>query len=140
LADGQVEELERDLSVKLDLPAGATISKQTTESWEAIARQIYAAVVTGAQTARVDIFNGNFGLNRGIGTAILILLLALLGRDVVQGGISNIFAHWTIVIALIVADGLSWYRMRRFAKAYARELLVQSIQMPPRQRADHQEQ
>jgi hypothetical protein len=88
--------------------------------WLAATRQIYAAVSKVGMAARVDIFNANYGLCRGMAASFLILL-----------GSSLAAFHFTqirremLLLALFIA---AMFRMHKFAVYYARELFVQFIQ------------
>jgi hypothetical protein len=89
--------------------------------WYSITRQVYAEVAARSSNSRVDIFNGNYGLTRGIASALLIGLVLLL---IVHG-----FTYWQIILALLVGIGVALYRMHRFGILYARELFVQFLQL-----------
>ncbi len=86
--------------------------------WYSITRQIYAKL-DADKRARVDIFNGNYGLHRGIASGLLVLLLMVIFKD---------WQAWRIEFALVVLFGLAIYRMHRFAIHYGRELFVQFLE------------
>ncbi|MDP9316368.1 MAG: hypothetical protein M3R24_36865 [Chloroflexota bacterium] len=85
-----------------------------------ITRQIYAAVSLKGMAGRVDVFNGNYGICRGIAAALLIVLVILT--------IGSALHYWNIQLGLIFCLALALYRMDRFAKHYARELYAQFLQ------------
>ena len=90
-----------------------------TNSWQSITRQINASIARSGMLLRVDIFNGNYGLCRGIASAFLVLL---------SGAIIYNWRAWQIEVALLLLMALAIYRMHRFGVRYARELFVQYIQ------------
>jgi hypothetical protein len=98
-----------------------TLSHATNKHWYVITRQIYAAVAAANRSARVDIFNGNYGLCRGIAAALLLLLA---GSTVVH------WWEWNIELVLALLMALAVYRMHRFGVRYGRELFVQYLQLP----------
>ena len=67
-------------------------------------------------------FNGNYGLNRGIASALLIGMVLLL---FVHG-----FIYWQTILIILVSVGVALYRMHRFGILYAREVFVQFLQLP----------
>ena len=89
------------------------------KGWYSITRQIYAFVADRGQTKRIDTFNANYGLCRGLASALLVLLFINL--------VCN-FKGWQIHIILSVLCGLAIYRFCRFGVIYARELFVQFLQ------------
>ena len=63
---------------------------------------------------RIDTFN--YGLNRGLASACLVLLVVALAR-----------ADWRISVGLLLAAVIYGYRAYRFGVHYARELYVQFL-------------
>jgi len=88
--------------------------------WFNITRQIYSLVCSKGRASRVDIFNGNYGLCRGLAGSFLVILIL----DLAFSGL----LHWKIDILVLFAFVLSIYRMHRFAKHYVRELFIQFLQ------------
>lgn len=123
LAEEQIHALPAKLSSGLNIHI-ATIdaTHPSSRAWYSITRQIYASVAAQSRNNRVDTFNGNYGLNRGIASALLIGLIILL---FVHGLI-----YWQFVLLLLVSAGVALYRMYRFGVRYARELFVQFLQLP----------
>ena len=123
LAEEQIHALPAKLSSGLNIYI-TTIdaTHPSSGAWYSITRQIYAAVAAQSRNIRVDTFNGNYGLNRGIASALLIGLIILL---FVHGLI-----YWQFVLLLLVSAGVALYRMYRFGVRYARELFVQFLQLP----------
>jgi hypothetical protein len=83
----------------------------------AIAREVYSIVSAGKRASRVDTFNGNYGLMRGMAAAIVIIGVAAIaaGKGLLVAGVLTIM----LVLAL--------QRMHRFGKHYAIELFVQFL-------------
>src|SRR6266571_6089003 len=122
LAHAQIQTLQAKLSSELNIQT--TIDEKTLSSgaWYNITRQIYAAVAAQSRNNRIDIFNGNYGLNRGIASALLIGLALLL---LVHGPM-----YWQIALLILLSAGVALYRTYRFGIRYARELFVQFLQLP----------
>ncbi len=88
--------------------------------WYSIVRQIYAAVAAADRAKRVDVFNGNYGLCRGIASSLLVILIAFT--------IMN-WGAWKVMLILAVLFCVAIYRMHRFGVHYGRELFVQFLQL-----------
>lgn len=88
----------------------------------AIVREVYSAVASAGKAARVDTFNGNFGLTRGMAAAIIIIL------------VGAVVAHKSLDIeaVLVVMFLLAFYRMQRFGRLYAVELFTQFLTLQER--------
>jgi hypothetical protein len=80
-------------------------------------REVYAAVADAKRAGRVDTFNGNYGLMRGLAAAILVLLIAAMavGKGLLVAG------------AFAIMFLLALQRMHRFGKHYAMELFIQFL-------------
>lgn len=86
------------------------------KTWFPISRQIYAEVMKNGKPDRIDTFNGNYGLNRGLSASMLgLMILSLL-----QG--RRAFALGFLILAFVYA-----YRAYRFGRYYARELYLQFL-------------
>lgn len=96
----------------------------TANDWYAITRQIYAAVAGAGRAGRVDTFNGNYGLNRGLVAGLLVSLALLTMQALID---------WHLVACVLIGAGLALCRMHRFARHYARELFIQFLQLPERE-------
>lgn len=98
------------------------------QGWKRMVREVYAKVAAAGRAGRVDIFNANYGLCRGLATAMLVAL----ALSIIKTGL----CHWELKSFLLVGVGLSWFRMHRFARHYARELIVQFIDLQSSQSKD----
>ncbi len=88
--------------------------------WFSIAREVYAAVSHAKRADRVDVFNGIYGLTRGIASACVVLIV----------GVALVDWHaWQAIVVLAVLTLIAVYRMHRFAVHYARELFVQFLDL-----------
>ena len=99
----------------------SNLAKYDKGQWYSITRQVYAAVSAAGRATRVDIFNGNYGLCRGIAAGFLALL--------VWSVIVN-WRLWQVEVGLVILISLAIYRMHRFGVRYARELFVRYLQLP----------
>lgn len=89
--------------------------------WHGITRQIYAAVAAAGRAGRVDIFNGNYGLCRGLASAFFVIAVLVILRL----GVSRPSALLLTAVAFVLAG----WRAHRFGVHYARELYVQFLQL-----------
>jgi hypothetical protein len=93
----------------------------TTEDaahWFVKTREIYGRTADAKKTERVDAFNRTYGLLLGIGTAFLLAAAwAALERP----------SEWMLPSGLLLLSALSFARMYRFSKHYARELFVRYL-------------
>ena len=120
LAEDQLQTLKKDIATKLNIHSDID-SDMEEIAWRGIIRQIYAAVAAQARNSRVDIFNGNYGLTRGIATSLLTATLLLL--------YTHGFIYWQIVVLLLLCAGISLFRMKHFGVLYAQELFAQFLQV-----------
>lgn len=91
------------------------------KGWFSTTREMNARVISAARDHRLNIFNGNYGLMRGIAAAALVLVVATLST---KGT-----AAWIAALLLAGAAGVALYRMHRFGVHYARELFVQYLDL-----------
>lgn len=123
LAPSQITALEKAVKERLGLD-DLQIAHSNAGQWYAVTRQVYAEVAGAGRAARIDVFNGNYGLNRGIGAGlVVVLVIALINWPV----------DWTFAGGVTAALSLAIYRMHRFARHYAREVFVQFLQLPARE-------
>ncbi len=74
-------------------------------------RLVYNYIYQKEKTSRVDIFNSNYSLFRGLSVVFLLITI-----------ICCYFFDWRVTIIMLIPFALSFMRMIRFAKYYAREI------------------
>ncbi len=81
-------------------------------------REINAAVRAKGKTDRIEAFNRNYGLLRGISAALIVagVLVFVVDRS-----------DWMISLILAAAAVVATYRMIRFGQHYAREMFVEYL-------------
>jgi len=83
----------------------------------AIVREIYSEVAAAGKAGRVDTFNGNYGLMRGLAAAfVIIFVLAVIASK-----------GWIVVCVIAVLFLLAAHRMHRYGRYYATELFIQFL-------------
>jgi hypothetical protein len=85
--------------------------------WSFIIRQVYGVVSSAGQASRVDTFNGNYGLHRGIAASCIVLFGSCLWSA----------KYWPNELILAGLFCVALMRMHRFGRLYARELFMQFI-------------
>ena len=88
----------------------------TDAAWKPVTAQMAVAVANASRDGRLQKYNGNFGLFRGL-TMSLALLAGLAG-----------FEHLWVALGILLL--LAWatrFRMKRFSAYYARELWMQFL-------------
>src|SRR5262245_16661633 len=83
----------------------------------AIVREVYSEVAGAGKASRVDTFNGNYGLMRGLAAAFVMTFAFAIVTS--QG----IIALCVLAILFLLAI----YRMHRFGRHYATELFTQFL-------------
>jgi len=121
ISEQQLEQVPGKIETILSLDRIKSIESLGRKSWIGVTRQVYAAVASAGKAGRIDTFNGNYGLHRGIASALILVLITQL---VVNG-----YDIWQIPALLVIGIILAVSRMHRFAKHYARELFVQFLQL-----------
>ena len=121
ISDEQVGRLQQQMHVLFGYQFDKGISDLTKREWSSITRQIYATVQGAGRAQRIDIFNGNYGMLRGLATSLLISLVALPASHI---------KSWPLALAMAGALTLSVIRMHRFGTHYARELFIQFLILP----------
>lgn len=119
--DSQRTAIISQLQTKLGLSVHGELSAMSRKEWYGITRQIYAAVSAQSRASRVDIFNGNYGLNRGLCVSLVFVAIVAFFK---------VPTNWSAIGLLGFGAVLAALRMHRFGKHYARELLVQFLQLP----------
>lgn len=118
LSDPQVEQLTEVCTSKLRLSIDSSLQDLSSDEWDGITSQIYAAVEAEDRDQRISAFNSNYGFHRGLTVAVLLLAVTAF----INGWV------W-IGLAAVGAASITLYRMHRFARHYARELFVQALQL-----------
>jgi hypothetical protein len=121
LARSQIEAVAAKARARL----GCTVDKLPgldRQTWFPISRQIYADVMKNGKPDRIDTFNGNYGLNRGLASAMVGLTVISLVEE--QRYPAVVF----LVLALVYG-----YRAFRFGCHYGRELYMQFLVLPDTQ-------
>lgn len=96
------------------------LGERNAKEWFAITRQIYAAVLAAGRAQRIDTFNGNYGMFRGISAGLLVCLFLLP---------FSASRNWLVAGVCATLAALALARMRRFGVHYARELFIQFLQL-----------
>ena len=121
LADNQLQRLLDLLPRRLGLEP-FSIRDLDFRAWEAITKQIRAQVMREERSPhRVDTFNGNFSMHRGLCIGFSFIAIAEMFIDPTR---------WIIVALAVVAALATLWFMHIFACFYARELFVQFIELP----------
>lgn len=112
LSAKQLERLEAAIRADFDAPLSELASGRGP------VREINATVRAKGRTDRIDAFNRNYGLLRGISAALIVagVLVVIVDRN-----------DWAISLMLIVAAAIATYRMTRFGQHYAREMFVEYL-------------
>jgi hypothetical protein len=121
ISETQWAALQKQVQRNLPGSPGRALVKSDKAQWLTATRQIYAAVSRAGCAGRVDIFNGNYGLCRGMASAFMVLLGAWVYASR-WGGLKR-----DLLFVILFATAV--YRMHRFAVYYARELFVQFMQL-----------
>lgn len=109
------EALEEKLVANKLIKAGERVAELPPKDWRGISRRIYLEVTNQNARNRIEIFNAQYGMNRGI-VAGFIILEALV---ILHIG----FSLWRIELLLAACTIMACYRMERFGRYYASELL-----------------
>jgi hypothetical protein len=116
LISGQQRELlEKRMSSRLGIKVN-DIRGINSQVWWPISRQLYSEVVRHGKPERIDIFNGNYGLNRGLAAACFLLAC-----------VSALEQRWWPCTFLAFATAIYGYRAYRFAIHYGRELYLEFL-------------
>jgi len=122
LSAPQTEQLRVRLRSLLEMPAEGDPFVIPAPDWMAVTRQVDAAVQAAGRSGRVEKFNANYGLNRGIAASLAVITLVAL--------LMHGLCAWRLLLLPAVATGVAMYRMHRCGRHYARELFVQFLELP----------
>lgn len=115
LSPQQVAAVETKAATRFNMPIG-TLAGMDRKVWWPISRQIYADVNKNGKVERIETFNGNYGLNRGLSASCLALAVVAATQS-----------QWTVVIGFAVLAAVFAYRAYRFGVHYGRELYLQFL-------------
>jgi len=115
LAPQQITALENKIRDRLKIPV-ASLKGLDPKEWWPISREIYADVAKNGKPDRIDTFNGNYGLTRGLAASGLVLAIVA-------------FAHGQrgVAAGLLILSLIFGYRAYLFGVLYAREMYVQFL-------------
>lgn len=120
----QLEALPKKIEQLLGFQLGKALSDLTDAEWIPTVRSIHASVQSAGRSGRVDVFNGNYGMLRGVGSAFLLAAVLC--------ALSTLAQKWTLTFLMVGCAAVAFVRMHRFGKHYARELFIQFLQLDPR--------
>jgi hypothetical protein len=121
LSPEQIARLEAVVRKRLGLDIGL-LDTFNAEAWLPISRQIDADVQTHGKNSRMETFNGNYGLSRGLCAAMVALAV---GSQLLQP------RRWFVSLTFAAVSAAYLYRMHRFGVRYARELYSEFLLLPP---------
>ena len=127
IAPSQAERVQAKARTMLGKDDFALAPALDRSDWLAIRKEMYAAVAAAGRAKRIDTFNGNYGLCRGIAAGLAI---------VIAWGLTAGSAPWQVYVGLGFAFALALYRMHRFGVHYAREIFLQFVQLPESNQPD----
>ena len=114
LGGGEYERLQEKLHETGILDNARAIADLSAKEWWGTTRQIHAFLEGRKLTNRVEVFNAQFGMNRGIATAFLIILATTVARFGTR--------PWRIELLLAACAVVSLYQMHKFSPHYAQNL------------------
>lgn len=126
LSPVQRRALEARLRPVLGLDVESPIREMPGQAWRNVVSQMGAAVAAEGRAARLEIFNANYGLMRGVAVVLLVLAVA-----VIAAGHSSWLSLGLFALVVIAVS-----RMHVLSVHYARELFVQFLQLPARRSDD----
>jgi hypothetical protein len=111
---------ERKAIKALKLNPKTKLSDYSDKDLYDLNRRIYTYVSLKTKTTRIDIFNGNYGLNRGIAVGFLVIAIATTSSELQNAGYGALFLACAVIAT---------YRMHRFGITYAKELINTFLQV-----------
>jgi len=118
----EFECLQTKLRTARILNGAETIGDIEADRWWGITRQVHAFLEGRKLTDRVQLFNAQFGMNRGIAMALLIILTMTIARFGIQ--------PWKAELLLAGCSAVSIYRMHTFSLHYAQTLFRTFLTAP----------
>jgi len=120
LSAPQIDKIETLTRSRLGITL-APFSQLTGQEWFPVFRQLYSDVEKNGKSDRGDMFNGNYGLNRGLCAAAFALAVAFIVHSP---------KDWYVSLALMLVSAAYLYRMHTFGMNYAREIYNQFLLLP----------
>jgi|ERR1041384_1037539 hypothetical protein len=122
IATRQFQAVESKLKSTGMLTQNESILSLSAADWRALTRQIRAYLDARNMTRRIEIFNAQYGMNRGIAAGFIALAVIMTILSGVQ--------LWRTQAVLLTCAALAAYRMHRFSWHYAAELFRQFLVAP----------
>lgn len=104
-------------ALHLDGKVTGEVTTRSPPEHLAIVPEVYSVVAAAGKATRIDKFNGNYGLLRGVAASFLTLFIAaaIVAKDIY------------VIVGLAALFFLALQRMHRFGKHYALELFIQYL-------------
>ena len=115
LADEQVDRIPGQVSAVLKI--GVSLDEPDSQ-WRPVTAQMAVAVANAGRDARLQKFNGNYGLFRGLAMSLVLICIA-----------ATLQRQWPAAALALAAAWAVRFRMKRFSGHYARELWLQFLAM-----------
>ncbi len=100
-------------------PSGS--HKEQRKEWKRLVGQARSIIYATGRAGRLQVFNGNYGMFRGVLAAFAVTALF--------GWLSSELDSYVLYPALVGLAILTGYRMHRFAKHYAKELFANAAEL-----------
>lgn len=123
LSDAQTKRLREVLTTLMGHEVGP-LENLDARACRGITGQLYAKLEKEGRAQRIDIFNGNYGLFRGIASALLVVVAVMSFKH-------GLWTQSTAIMAGVFVVALM--RMHRFGVHYASEMYRQALNLadPP---------
>lgn len=119
LSKRQLDRMQTKLRLAGMLDPAEELASVPEDDWQTLSREVYAFLGARKMTARIDTFNAEYGMNRGVASAFVALVILL--------AVETNWVHWRLMLLLLACAGLAVYRMERFWRYYAKELCTQFL-------------
>ena len=131
LSARQLGRMQTKLRAAGMLDAAEELAGIPDDDWQTLSREVYAFLGARKMTGRIDTFNAEYGMNRGVAAAFVALVILLV--------VETSWLHWRLMLLLLACAALAVYRMERFWRYYAKELCTQFLAAslePPKSEKD----
>lgn len=115
LSDDQLKRLDDRLQADFSIDRTALAEGRST------IREIMVRIKRQGDVERIERFNRNYGLMRGVAAGLLVTGLLVLALEI---------ESWRIAVVLGLSAGVATYRMVRFGIHYGREMYVEYLSLP----------